>query len=147
MSGRVESHGVSVGGKPVLAHRERLYADFAENFPEGTRFLLTIEQVTRTLAQNRRLWRLNNNIGLQAGMSKEEVHAVSVLALNQKHATYLDKTSGELVDIMFGGSTHDMNITAMADYQERLIRYWAMHGYDALSGERPTENQKPARPD
>lgn len=131
----VTGFGVARGGKPVVSHRARLDEEFAAAFAEGERFCLTFEKATRTLAQNRRLWRMNETIGKQIGHSKEEVHAISVLALNQKHATYLDKTSGELIDLVFGGSTHDMNITAMADYQERFVRYWAMRGYDALYGD------------
>lgn len=125
---------VRAGGAIIISHRARFDSQVAETFEDGERVAVTVEKSTRTLAQNRRLWRMNDTIGRQVGMSKEDVHAASVLALNQRHATYLDKTSGELVDIVFGGSTHDMNITAMADYQERFVRYWAMRGYDALYG-------------
>lgn len=139
MSRSVTGYGVARGGKAIVSHRARLDEEFAAAFKEGERFCVTFEKETRTLAQNRRLWRMNDTIGRQVGMSKEDVHAASVLALNQKHATYLDKTSGELVDLVFGGTTHDMSITAMQDYQERFVRYWAMRGYDALYGDNEQE--------
>ena len=130
MSRRVMASGVVVdGGSVQLSRRGRVDAEVLRKFGLHSRVAVTYERPTRTLRQNSRLWYINSKLGEQLGLSPEEVHELSKQELNLVHHTYIDKTTGAIVDVAFPGPTRTMPIDVMADYQDRLLRHWAERGY------------------
>lgn len=133
MSKRVISYGVSVGGKPELTHRPRFLQEFAEQFPDGERFVATFDKPTRSHRQNALYWLWCTKVGLERGWEKEYTHYLNKLTCNRKTVFIINVHTGELTEDIYPASTADLSVDAFAEFMRRVQQRWAEEGIDLPS--------------
>ena len=125
MSKKIRARGVIEGGTLRIIHERYFLTRLGEM--KGP-VVIVVSRETRTEAQGNYLWACNTEIGDRLGWTKEEVHEYSKARWNQVHKTKVNKKTGEIEDVSFGGSTHDMPIDEMTAYIERYLQGWAEEG-------------------
>ncbi len=127
---RLLEPGIVVGGKLTLDNKER----FAEGLSQfnGVRVLVEVKRETRNRKQNALLWVLNTAIGKELGWEPVRVHEFAKQNLLVTHEMFTNKLTGELTEVTFLGTTHDMAQDVFANYMDEYIRFWAEKGYDPI---------------
>jgi hypothetical protein len=105
-------------------NRESLIAKIRA-LDESTLWLCTITErkSKRTNEQNRRLWRLYNQLSAHIGIDSDELHQL----MGYKFLRYQKKVNGKTEE--FIKSTTKLNTTEMVNYQDAIERWGAEAGF------------------
>lgn len=100
------------------------------NLIDGQELLLTEIKETRTLQQNRYLWKVFQIIGDELGYDKDDMKELLLRELKHTRVTINKKTGEEITSVAY---THNLNKVEFSDLTERIIRWSAEHGINILS--------------